>query len=98
MTSLKVLMPEKLSLEKLSLLQATVHVDERLELSLDEVLALISDYDALIVRLKTKIILLLLTAGKNLKVIVRADVDVDNDMSELRLQKDIESSTRLTKT
>ena len=98
MTSLKVLMPEKLSLEKLSLLQATVHVDERLKLSLDEVLALISDYDALIVRLKTKIILLLLTAGKNLKVIVRADVDVDNDMSELRLQKDIESSTRLTKT
>jgi len=98
MTSLKVLMPEKLSLEKLSLLQATVHVDERLELSLDEVLALISDYDALIMRSKTKIISSLLTAGKNLKVIVRADVDVDNDMSELRLQKDIESSTRLTKT
>lgn len=98
MTFLKVLMSEKLSLEKLSLLQATVHVDERLELSLDEVLALISDYDALIVRLKTKIISSLLTTGKNLKVIVRADVDVDNDMSELRLQKDIESSTRLTKT
>lgn len=98
MTSLKVLMPEKLSLEKLSLLQATVHVDERLELSLDEVLALISDYDVLIMRLKIKIISSLLMTGKNLKVIVRADVDVDNDMSELRLQKDIESSTRLTKT
>jgi len=90
MTSLKVLMPEKLSLERLSLLQATVHVDERLELSLDEVLALIPDYDALIVRSKIKVISSLLTAGKNLKVIVRADVDVDNDMSELRLQKGIE--------
>lgn len=98
MASLKVLVPEKLSLEGLSLLQATVHVDERLGLSLDEVLALIPDYDALIVRSETKVTSSLLAAGKNLKVVARAGVGVDNGMSELRLQKGIGWSTRLTKT
>lgn len=90
MASLKVLVPEKLSPEGLSLLRATVQVDERLGLSADEVLALIPEYDALIVRSETKVTSSLLSAGKNLKVVARAGVGVDNGMSKDWHEGDIE--------
>ncbi len=80
--SFKVLVPEKLSSEGLSLLRATVQVDEKLGLSPDEVLALIPAYDALIVRSETKVTSSLLAAGKKLKVVARAGVGVDNGMTE----------------
>ena len=82
MASYKVLVPEKLSQEGLSLLRSTVNVDERLRLSSEELFALIPEYDALIVRSETKVNSSLLAAGKNLKVVARAGVGVDNGMDK----------------
>lgn len=74
----RVLVPEKLSPDGLSLLRRTIEVDERKGLSADEILAAISDYEALIVRSETKVTASLLQAGKKLKVVARAGVGVDN--------------------
>lgn len=82
MTSFKVLVPEKLSPDGLALLRATIQVEERIGLSPDDLLAQIADYDALIVRSETKVNSSLLSAGKNLKVVARAGVGVDNGMGE----------------
>ncbi len=53
-------------------------VDERPTLSADKVLEIIGDYDAIIGRSATKISADLLAAGKNLKVVGRAGVGIDN--------------------
>ncbi|MDQ6718668.1 MAG: phosphoglycerate dehydrogenase [Gemmatimonadota bacterium] len=53
-------------------------VDERPTLPADKVLAIIGEYDAIIGRSATKITAELLAAGKNLKVVGRAGVGIDN--------------------
>ena len=77
-TKPKVLIPEKLSPDGLALLRKTLDVDERKGLSAEEILELIPEYDALIVRSETKVTAVLLEAGKKLKVVARAGVGVDN--------------------
>lgn len=74
----KVLVPEKLSPDGLALLRKSIDVEERKGLSAEDLLELISDYDALIVRSETKVTASLLAAGKKLKVVARAGVGVDN--------------------
>ena len=74
----RVLVPEKLSPDGLILLRKSLDVDERKSLSPEEVLALIPEYEALIVRSETKVTASLLQAGKKLKVVARAGVGVDN--------------------
>lgn len=74
----KVLSPEKVSPDGLALLRKTLHVDEKKGLSADEILAIIPEYEALIVRSETKVTAELLQAGKKLKVVARAGVGVDN--------------------
>ncbi|KAK5140099.1 D-isomer specific 2-hydroxyacid dehydrogenase [Cryomyces antarcticus] len=74
----KVLIPEKVSPDGLALLQASLDVHERKGLSPEDLLAIIGDYDALIVRSETKVTAALLAAGKRLKVVARAGVGVDN--------------------
>ncbi|KAK5702091.1 hypothetical protein LTR97_004911 [Elasticomyces elasticus] len=74
----KVLVPEKLSPDGLALLQASLEVHERQGLSADELLAIVGDYDAIIVRSETKCTASLLKAGKKLRVVARAGVGVDN--------------------
>ena len=74
----KVLIPEKVSQDGLALLQASVEVHERKGLSPDDLLEIIGDYEALIVRSETKVTRDLLAAGKKLKVVARAGVGVDN--------------------
>lgn len=74
----KVLVPEKLSPDGLSLLRESLGVDERKGLSVVELEKIIGDYDALIVRSETKVTSSLLSAGKKLKVVARAGVGVDN--------------------
>ena len=83
----KVLVPEKLSPDGLTLLRQSLEVDERKGLSPDELLDIISDYDALIVRSETKVTASLLQAGRKLKVVARAGVGVDN--------VDVEAATKL---
>ncbi|MCJ1482621.1 hypothetical protein MMC06_002787 [Schaereria dolodes] len=83
----RVLIPEKVSPDGLTLLRKTLHVEERKGLSPDDILNIIADYDALIVRSETKVTADLLQAGKKLKVVARAGVGVDN--------VDVEAATRL---
>lgn len=81
----RVLVPEKLSPDGLSLLRKTLEVDERKGLSPEELATAIPDYDALIVRSETKVTPSLLAAGKKLKVVARAGVGVDNVGETVRL-------------
>ncbi|KAF3484431.1 D-3-phosphoglycerate dehydrogenase [Arthroderma uncinatum] len=74
----KVLVPEKLSPDGLSLLKTSLDVDERKGLSADELLSIIPDYEALLVRSETKVTAAVLQAAKKLKVVARAGVGVDN--------------------
>ncbi|QSS66473.1 D-3-phosphoglycerate dehydrogenase [Histoplasma capsulatum] len=73
-----VLVPEKLSPDGLALLKSTLDVHEKRNLSPDELLKIIPDYQALLVRSETKVTAEVLQAGKNLKVVGRAVVGVDN--------------------
>ncbi|MCJ1380062.1 hypothetical protein MMC17_003165 [Xylographa soralifera] len=83
----RVLVPEKLSSDGLVLLRKSLEVDEEKGLSAEDILALIPNYDALIVRSETKVTASLLQAGKKLKVVARAGVGVDN--------VDVEAATKL---
>lgn len=74
----KVLVPEKLSPDGLALLRASLEVDERRGLDADELLQIIPEYEALVVRSETKVTANLLRAAKQLKVVARAGVGVDN--------------------
>lgn len=74
----KVLVPEKVSPDGLRMLQASLDVDEKQGLGADELLKIIGDYEALIVRSETKVTKALLEAGKKLRVVARAGVGVDN--------------------
>ncbi|KJX95336.1 d-3-phosphoglycerate dehydrogenase like protein [Zymoseptoria brevis] len=74
----KVLIPEKVSPDGLRLLQASLEVHERKGLTPEDLLKLVPDYDALIVRSETKVTAELLAAGKKLRVVARAGVGVDN--------------------
>lgn len=74
----KVLVPEKLSPDGLALLRASLDVDERKGLSAEELLDIIPNYEALLVRSETKVTATVLHAAKRLKVVARAGVGVDN--------------------
>ena len=75
---LKVLCPEKLSPDGLSMLRKTLQVDEITKPSAEDLIKIIPEYDALLVRSETKVTKELLAAAKNLKVVARAGVGVDN--------------------
>ena len=75
----KVLISDPLAEAGVKLLQqAGLHVDMQPGLSHDRLLAIIADYDALIIRSGTKVTADVIRAAKNLKVIARAGVGVDN--------------------
>ncbi|KAF1850282.1 phosphoglycerate dehydrogenase [Cucurbitaria berberidis CBS 394.84] len=77
-TKPKVLIPEKVSPDGLALLKDLFEVDEKKGLSAEELKDIIGDYEALIVRSETKVTAELLNMAKNLKVVARAGVGVDN--------------------
>lgn len=74
----KVLVPEKLSADGLALLRGSLDVDERKGLTPEELLEIIPNYDALLVRSETKVTATVLQAARRLKVVARAGVGVDN--------------------
>jgi D-3-phosphoglycerate dehydrogenase len=84
---LRVLVPEKLSPDGLAILSPSLSIDERKNLSSEELLSIIGDYEALIIRSETKVTKELLRAAKKLKVVARAGVGVDN--------VDVEAATSL---
>ncbi len=70
-----------------SILRAAAQVDDREGISAAELLQLVGDYQALIVRGRTKVTAEVLGAGRNLKVVGRAGVGVDNiDLEAARKQ------------
>jgi D-3-phosphoglycerate dehydrogenase len=85
----KVLVAEKVSPDGLELLKETLNVHEKRGLSSVELLQIISEYSALVVRSETKVTEELLAAGTSLKVVARAGVGVDNVNVEAATQHGI---------
>jgi D-3-phosphoglycerate dehydrogenase len=84
----KVLVSDPISDLGISLLTEApdVSIDKKPGLSEDELVAIIGEYDALLVRSQTRVTERIMSAGKRLKVIGRAGVGVDNI--------DLEAATR----
>lgn len=77
---MKVIVTDEISEKGLELLQhdSRVQLDIRLGLSKDELHRLIGDYDAIITRSGTQVDAELLSHAKNLKIVARAGVGIDN--------------------
>lgn len=75
---MKVLVAEKIAASGIGLLQEKFDVDVRTDLTPEQLIAEIPAYDALIVRSATRATRDVIEAGKNLKIVGRAGVGVDN--------------------
>jgi len=75
---LKVLIPEKLADPGIELLRKDFEVDVLLDLSAEELLEKIGDYDGLIIRSATQVTAGVIGRADNLKAIGRAGIGVDN--------------------
>ncbi|MCK9221925.1 MAG: phosphoglycerate dehydrogenase [Limnochordia bacterium] len=76
---MKVLVSDKLSQEGIDQLkEAGIQVDVKLGLNEDELAGIIGEYDGILVRSGTQVTKRIIEAGRNLKVIGRAGVGVDN--------------------
>lgn len=78
MTPYTILITDGLDEAGYSILRSQANVDDRRDISADDLLKIISDYDGLIVRGRTKVTAAVIEAGTRLKVIGRAGVGVDN--------------------
>ncbi|MCD4845352.1 MAG: phosphoglycerate dehydrogenase [Methanosarcinales archaeon] len=75
---MKVLVSDSLSEEGIRILKQDTEVDVRTGMSPEELITCIKDYEALVVRSQTKVTREVIEAAKNLKIIGRAGVGVDN--------------------
>ena len=78
MTQYKILITDGLDESGQSILRASAQVDDRNNISAEDLLQAIPDYDGLIVRGRTKVTGSVMEATSRLKVIGRAGVGVDN--------------------
>lgn len=78
MPEFKILITDGLAANGQAILGAAGQMDERKGISAEELLEVIGEYDALIVRSRTKVTKAVFAAGKKLKVVGRAGVGVDN--------------------
>jgi len=78
MTQYNILITDGLDESGQSILRASAQVDDRNNISADDLLKTIPDYDGLIVRGRTKVTAAVMEAASRLKVIGRAGVGVDN--------------------
>ena len=76
--ALKILVSDGLSVDGVDLLGQVGQVDVLPKLSPDDLLRVLPDYQALVVRSRTKVTAAVLEAGTQLKVVGRAGVGVDN--------------------
>ena len=83
---MKVLIADPISDEGIDILCSCAEVDIKTGLTPEEIISLIGNYEALVVRSQTKVTAKVIEAGKKLKVIARAGVGVDN--------VDVEEATR----
>ncbi|MEI8330744.1 MAG: phosphoglycerate dehydrogenase [Methanomicrobiales archaeon] len=89
MANAKVLVSDPLAEEGLVILRAAADVDVKTDLKEEELLKIIGDYDALLVRSSTDVNAKVIEAGKNLKFIGRAGVGVDNIDMDVATRKGI---------
>ncbi|MBN1976833.1 MAG: phosphoglycerate dehydrogenase [Anaerolineae bacterium] len=75
---MKVLVSDSLAQDGLDILKASLDVDVNTGLSEDELVGIIGEYDALVVRSATKVTARVIEAGNRLQVVGRAGVGVDN--------------------
>ncbi len=75
---MKVLIADSISNEGIDLLRSCAEVDVKTGLSPEELISIIGDYEALVVRSQTQVSAKVMEAGKKLQVIARAGVGVDN--------------------
>ena len=75
---MKVLVAEPVSEEGIEILHRHAQVDVKTELTPEELISIIGDYEALVVRSQTKVTAEVIKAGKKLQVVGRAGVGVDN--------------------
>lgn len=78
MGKFKVLLTDGLEENGQSLLRQAVDLDDKKGISAEELLTIVGDYDALVVRGRTKVTADVFKAGTKLKVVGRAGVGVDN--------------------
>ena len=78
MPDFKILITDGLDQSGQSILRASARVDDQSGISADDLLNAIPDYDALIVRGRTKVTASVMDAAPRLRVIGRAGVGVDN--------------------
>ena len=74
----KVLVSDPVDQAGIDILSQVAHVDVKTKLSADELVQLIPEYDALMIRSGTQVTGEVIQAGENLKIIGRAGVGVDN--------------------
>jgi len=75
---MKILVADPIAEEGIQSLRSHAQVDVKTKLELEQLKAIIGDYDALIVRSQTKVGAEVIRSGKKLKVIGRAGVGIDN--------------------
>jgi len=75
---MKVLVADLISNEGIDILRSYAQVDIKPGLKPEELISIIGDYEALIVRSQTKVSAKVIEAGQKLQVIARAGVGVDN--------------------
>jgi len=75
---MKVLVADPIAEEGIQVLRSSVQVDIKTKLEIEQLKAIIGDYDALIVRSQTKVGAEVIQSAKKLKVIGRAGVGIDN--------------------
>ena len=75
---MKVLVTEPIASEGIDILRREAEVDVKLGLKPEQLLSLIGEYEALMVRSETKVTREVIEAGRKLQVIARAGVGVDN--------------------
>jgi D-3-phosphoglycerate dehydrogenase len=78
MTSWKVIITDGLSEKGIAILSSAAQVDNKPDISADDLLKVAADYDAMVVRGRTKVTPAIFDAAKKLKVVGRAGVGVDN--------------------
>jgi len=86
---MKVLVADPLAPEGMESLKAMTEVDVKLGLKPDELIAIIGNYDALIVRSETQVTADVIKAGSRLQIIARAGVGLDNVDINAATQKGI---------
>lgn len=83
---MKVLIADPISNEGIDILRGYAQVDIKLGLKSEEIISIIGDYEALVVRSQTQVSAKVIEAGKKLQIIARAGVGIDNI--------DVEEATR----